>query len=69
MRTVFDLFLRESNGEIRGDGNAPICAAVTRIIPSLSPGLSTEIVNVDIVEPDVRKVLSTDNEESIRRDG
>lgn len=52
----------EPNGEVGTDSDASIGAAVTGIISPLGPGLSAEIENVNVVEPDVGEVLSANNE-------
>jgi hypothetical protein len=62
VRAVVNFILGKPDDEVRTDSDTSICAAVTGIIPPLSPGLSTEVENVDVVKPDVREVLSADNE-------
>ena len=62
MGPIVDFLLGKPNNEVRTDSNASICAAMAGIIPPLRPGLGAEVEKVDIVKPDVREVLTANNE-------
>jgi hypothetical protein len=53
------------NTRIGGYGDAAIYARVARIAEFENPGPTAQIVDANVIEPDVVQVLATDNEESI----
>lgn len=65
--TVFLLWEPYTLGS--GHSDTAISSAVSRVVPADYPLLTLQVVNVNIVEPDVVQVLSTDDEELVCGNG
>jgi hypothetical protein len=65
----FEFLLWMPDARRRGYSNAAVCAAMTRVIPTLDPSLVGKIVDVDVIQPDIIKVLASNDEQPVGSDG
>ena len=60
------LVLREANALIGCDRNAAVCTTVPWVITALNPCFRDKVEDINIVQPDIGKVLATNDEKPIR---
>lgn len=67
--SLLHFFVWEANAHVGGDSNAAVGSAMPRVIALLYPCSVIEVVDVDVVQPDILEVLATYDEETVAGDG